>query len=245
MTSLGNEDTGRKVLFVGPTLPDAARIASGLDIRPPAIQGDVYRAVRDGAAAIGLVDGGFEYTAPVWHKEILYALSAGVAVFGAASMGALRAAECRVFGMVGIGTIARSYADGVLVDDADVAQLHAPAALGWASLSEPLVNILATLAQPDLRTGLTPDLCDRIEAAARGLHFKDRTWRSILKGVDLPDEDTRRTLEAKLKAGACNRKREDALLLIQALAASSSARSREKPDWVFRQTTLWEELIQR
>ncbi|CZT33859.1 TfuA-like protein [Rhizobium sp. 9140] len=234
-----------KVLFIGPTLPDAARVAPGLDIRPPAIQGDLYRAVRDGAAAIGLVDGGFEYTAPVWHKEILYALSEGVAVFGAASMGALRAAECRAFGMVGVGTIAQAYADGTLVDDADVAQLHAPAELGWVSLTEPLVNILATLQLPDLPAGLTPNICNRIEAAARQLHFKDRTWATIADRVTLQDMTLRKRLEAELKACAHNRKRDDALLLIAAMKAHDVGRSREKPDWVFQETTLWRDLMNR
>lgn len=234
-----------KVLFTGPTLPDAARIAPGLDIRPPAIQGDLYRAVRDGASAIGLVDGGFAYTAPVWHKEILFALSEGVAVLGAASMGALRAAECRAFGMIAIGTIAQGYADGDLVDDADVAQLHAPAELGWASLTEPLVNIVATLRQPHLPTGLPAQLRDRIEAAARALHFTERTWRAIVDRVDLPDEGLRRSLETQLKACACQQKREDALLLVDALHAHPGERPRKRPDWVFQETTLWQELVER
>lgn len=234
-----------KVLLIGPTLPDAARIAPGLDIRPPAIQGDLYRAVRDGAGVIGLVDGGFEYTAPVWHKEILYALSEGVTVLGAASMGALRAAECRAFGMVAIGAIAQAYADGTLVDDADVAQLHAPAELGWASLTEPLVNIIATLHQSDLPASLTPDLCSRIEAAARHLHFKDRTWRAILDRVEIPDEGLRMTVERELKSRAYNRKREDALLLVAAMTAHPHDRSRKKPDWIFQETTLWRELTNR
>ncbi len=86
-----------KVIFVGPSLPDAASFA-GDDafVCPPAVQGDVLAAVKRGASVIGLIDGGFEYTAPVWHKEILYALSQNVAVLGAASMGALRAAECQL-----------------------------------------------------------------------------------------------------------------------------------------------------
>ncbi|MEJ0097006.1 MAG: TfuA-like protein [Bauldia sp.] len=53
------------------------------------------KAVLAGASVIGLVDGVFENVASVWHKEILYALSEGVQVFGAASMGALRAADVR------------------------------------------------------------------------------------------------------------------------------------------------------
>ena len=58
-----------KVFFVGPSLPDAEAYAdSTMVIRPPACQGDVMRALEEGATAIGLIDGQFEFVAPVWHK---------------------------------------------------------------------------------------------------------------------------------------------------------------------------------
>jgi hypothetical protein len=58
-----------KILFVGPTLPDAAEIAGpGIALRPPAQKGDIVKAVEGGANAIGLIDGFFENVAPVWHK---------------------------------------------------------------------------------------------------------------------------------------------------------------------------------
>jgi len=135
-----------KVVFVGPSLPDAAKhAATDIALRPPAVQGDVLRAVEDGANIIGLVDGGFENTAPVWHKEILFALSLNVTVLGAASMGALRAAECRAFGMIGIGRIYNDYVSGAVVDDADVALLHEPIELGCRALTVPMVNVRSTL----------------------------------------------------------------------------------------------------
>lgn len=135
-----------KIIFAGPSLPDAASLAGeGICVLPPATQGDVFAAVEQGANVIGLIDGGFEYAAPVWHKEILHALSLGVAVLGAASMGALRAAECHPFGMIGIGRIFEDYRIGRLVDDAAVALTHAPSALGSKALTVPLVNVSATL----------------------------------------------------------------------------------------------------
>ncbi|HEY5550419.1 MAG TPA: TfuA-like protein, partial [Opitutaceae bacterium] len=96
-----------KVVFVGPSLTDPKlRTDSGsVRFRPPAAMGDVTKAVIEGATAVGLVDGVFEAVASVWHKEILYALAEGVQVFGAASMGALRAAECAPYGMIGVGAI--------------------------------------------------------------------------------------------------------------------------------------------
>ncbi|RUX88390.1 hypothetical protein EN930_18015 [Mesorhizobium sp. M7A.F.Ca.CA.004.11.2.1] len=77
------------------------------DIAPPARCGDVMRAVLEGRKVIGLIDGLFESGPAVWHKEILFALDAGCRLLGAASMGALRAAECWQFGMIGIGKSSR------------------------------------------------------------------------------------------------------------------------------------------
>ena len=92
------------VLFAGPTIGAAeARARLACTVLPPAAVGDLLRAVRGGARAILLVDGVFERAVPVWHKEILWALLQGIHVFGASSMGALRAAELQPFGMVGIG----------------------------------------------------------------------------------------------------------------------------------------------
>ena len=78
------------VIFAGPSRGTwALRADASVSVHPPAQQGDVYRAVVAGARTIGLVDGYFEGVPAVWHKEILFALSEGVHVLGAASMGAL------------------------------------------------------------------------------------------------------------------------------------------------------------
>ena len=85
-----------RVIFAGPSLYGVPYDAPGIEVRPPAAQGDLLRAVIDGAGVIGLIDGAFEATAAVWHKEILHALGEGVAVVGGASMGALRAANALI-----------------------------------------------------------------------------------------------------------------------------------------------------
>ncbi len=123
-----------KVLFAGPSLYGADYNRSGLDVRPPARQGDLHRAVLDGATAIGLIDGVFGFVPSVWHKEILFALKAGVHVLGAASLGALRAAECADFGMEPVGTIALSYLDGERIEDGDVCLAHAPEEMAFMPL---------------------------------------------------------------------------------------------------------------
>jgi hypothetical protein len=82
------------ILFAGPSLA-GVHVSSnkGIDVRPPVRQGDVYLATLERPSAIGIIDGYFEGVPSVWHKEILWAMSHGISVLGASSMGALRAAE--------------------------------------------------------------------------------------------------------------------------------------------------------
>ncbi|QJP16946.1 antibiotic resistance protein [Starkeya sp. ORNL1] len=210
-----------KIVFAGPSLYGHMRDgrianAPSLVCRGPARQGDITRAVADGASVIGLIDGLFEHVAAPWHKEILHALSQGVAVYGAASMGALRAAECAAFGMIGVGEIYAGYASGELVDDDAVAQLHAPAELDYQPLTEALVNIEATLAASSGTGAIGAGEQDELLHVARRLHFKDRTIVRVVAESSLSVE---RGLEvaALLKRDGSNVKARDAKALIARL----------------------------
>lgn len=171
----------RPIVFAGPSIY-GLDVDAGLELRPPAGCGDILRAVADGAPAIGLIDGLFETQASVWHKEILYALWIGVPVLGAASMGALRAAECAAFGMVPVGEIVAEYLSGKRTADSDVGVAHAPAELGYAPISVALVDAEATLAALVSEGQLSKvDGTKLLERASR-MHFKHRTWEAVLDG---------------------------------------------------------------
>src|SRR4051812_27007288 len=103
----------RAVVFLGPSLPVAAARAllPGARFLPPARKGDVYRELHRGVEVVVLIDGVFQSTASVWHRELLAALDNGVTVIGASSMGALRAAELHPHGMIGEGLIYEWYRD--------------------------------------------------------------------------------------------------------------------------------------
>src|SRR4051812_42793315 len=133
-------------VFVGPTL-SPADVRSEIDavVAGPVAFGDVCRAVRARATAIAIVDGYFERVPAVLHKEILWAMSEGVHVFGASSMGALRAAELADFGMIGLGSIYESFYAGDLEDDDEVTVSHGTEEEAFAPLSEAMVNIRVTL----------------------------------------------------------------------------------------------------
>ena len=65
------------VVFLGPSLSkERAQELLKADIRPPAKRGEIYRAAREGADIICLIDGVFFQECSVAHKEILDALEA-------------------------------------------------------------------------------------------------------------------------------------------------------------------------
>jgi hypothetical protein len=215
------------VLFAGPTLYGLVyHLPEGIDCRPPAAAGDIVRAVAQGADRIGLVDGVFGQSRSVWHKEIVYALSHGVVVLGAASMGALRAADCAALGMVPVGGIAEDYLTGRRVADSDVAVLHGPAELGFRPLSIALVDLEDVVA--GWQHGADPgsalsrkEACDLL-GMARSLHFTDRTWETILAGAGLEEGRRAHLLQMSVRAGP-GRKARDALMLVSRLPSASSA----------------------
>ena len=239
-----------KVLFAGPSLHgfdwSAGRPGGdAIDCRGPAGQGDIARAVVEGATVIGLVDGRFEDIAAVWHKEILYALEQGVQVFGAASMGALRAAECADFGMIGIGAVFERYHMGELADDAAVAQLHAPAEMGYTPLTEALVNVEATIERFRKLQAVTESEAARFDASARALFFKERTYRSILSHAGLDKGDRGKRLAELIKRCRVDVKREDALILFGYLAYLEPIRQAPPADWRLQSTQTWNLTLER
>lgn len=170
------------IVFLGPSLPRrrAARILDA-DFRPPAARGDVYRACLAGPKAILLIDGYFENVPAVFHKELLWALSRGIHVYGAASMGALRAAELDRFGMVGVGPIYRAYRDGRIERDDAVAVLHGPAELAYAPLTVALVDVLATLAKAERAGAIDEALRKTLEQVAAGIPYKELDYGRLVE----------------------------------------------------------------
>ena len=190
----------RVIAFLGPSLPGTR--VRGIDLRPPARQGDIWRALEDQPRAIALIDGVFEHVPSVWHHELRAALASGVAVFGAASMGALRAAELHPLGMIGIGQIFRWYRDGRLTDDGAVALLHAGAEHHYRPLTVPLVNVMHVAKQLK---------APRLVTAAKRIFYQRRTWPAVWRaygkdlepwrkkhGEDLKALDARACLDAAL-----------------------------------------------
>ena len=217
----------KTIVFVGPTLPAAEvrALLAGADVRPPAAVGDVLAAIAERPKRIALIDGYFERMAAVWHKELLLAIERGIAVFGAASMGALRAAELARFGMIGAGEIYKLYARGTLVADDEVAVAHLPAAQGYGPVSDALVNLRSGLALARRRRVITARTHDQLIELARGWFYRERTWARLLAEAPVARRELRHLETWLATTPPPDRKAEDARILL-GLLSSSRTRSR-------------------
>jgi len=238
-----DHEGGAAIVFLGPTLPVAdARKLLEASYRPPAAQGDVLRAVLERPRAIGIVDGYFERLPAVWHKEILWAMSEGVHVFGAASMGALRAAELAAFGMVGVGAVFEQFRSGALEADDEVALAHASEAHGYRALSEAMVNIRATLAAAAARQVIGDRTHQVLIAAAKERFYANRSFPALLadgatRGVGA-DELAR--LEDFVARGRVDQKRLDAEAMLRAMATMAPPGVPPKRvEYGFEMTDAW------
>ncbi len=215
-----------RVIFLGPSAPPEDLACAEAEIRPPVAQGDIFRAVHAGARVIGIVDGYFDSTRSIWHKEILWALGEGVEVFGAASMGALRAAELHPLGVRGVGWVFEAFASGRLEDDDEVAIVHAPETLGFRPVSEAMVNVRCTLDAATTAGLLDGAAAAAIAGLAKGLYYADRDWPCILEEAGSAGVEGVAALEAWLPKGRVDIKRQDAIALAEAMQASAAVHGR-------------------
>ncbi len=236
------------LVYVGPTLPvpEVLRLYPDAMVMPPVAVGDVLRALartgRQRVRRIAIIDGYFERMAAVWHKEILIALERGVEVWGAASMGALRAAELAPFGMRGIGAIYRAFARGSLIADDEVAVAHLPAEYGYRAVSEALVNLRDGIARAPLLT--RPTRAALVELA-RARFYRERSWERLLddaRAAKLPA----RQLAALAAWPKPDRKAADARQLLRTLARTPARRPptggpriRVPRTWALAQLVAW------
>ncbi|MBN1606143.1 MAG: hypothetical protein JW940_05895 [Polyangiaceae bacterium] len=234
----------QSVVFLGPTLPVAeARALLAAEYRPPAAFGDVYRAALGRPTAIAIIDGVFERQPAVWHKEILWAMTQGVHVLGASSIGALRAAELAPLGMLGVGKVFEAFHAGVLQDDDEVAIAHGPVETGYAGLSVAMVDIRATIEAARSSALIGDETAAALVRAGKRLHFRERSYAALLgnarqSGISAQDLDR---FDQWLPTGRVEQKRADAVELLRELARwEVNPPPPHQPSYWFSQTDAWE-----
>ncbi|WP_157248693.1 TfuA-like protein [Nonomuraea typhae] len=216
------------VVYTGPTLApgDVLGVLPEAQVRPPVSRGDLMREDWTRGDTAVLIDGYYRERLSVGHKEILWLLNEGVTVIGAASMGALRAAELSPYGMRGVGSVYDMYATGRIDGDDEVAVLHGPAESGYRSGTIAMVNLRYGCAE-GARAGLIPpDSGDRIVAAAKDRPFVTRTWPDLEASLAEADHESLRTLRRMIGTGEWDLKRRDAVAALEAVGDRPAGQGR-------------------
>ncbi len=230
-------------VFLGPSLgsKEALELLDA-DYFPPARKGDIYRIMATGVKTIVLVDGVFHNTPSVWPREILSALEEDIQVIGAASMGALRAAELHQFGMVGYGTVFEWYRSGVIEGDDEVAVSHASAEFGFRPMSEALVNIRHTLDRAIADHCLPAKECHQLLDYAKQLYYPERSYQKLLSSpvVNRWPEDDRAMIRDYFLTRGVNLKMEDAIGVLRQVAQMKRSCVSRSTDPGRSQKDLWQ-----
>jgi hypothetical protein len=135
-----------------------------------------------------------------------------------------------------VGRIAQSYADGSRIEDADVCLVHAPGELDFMPLTEPLVDVEATVAAMQLRGLANASEAEALLAAARSIYFADRTIETLTFAAGLPE------LAPRYREARVGAKSADALLLVERLAAAKSERT-APPEWELVSSEPWRHYL--
>ena len=197
------------VIYLGPTLDlSTASTLLNATYLPPVKRGDLDEVAPE-TRIVGIVDGVFHQNLAVSPKEVIALLDRGVCVYGAASIGALRAAETHIYGMIGVGEIYKLYRDGEIDADDEVAVAYDP--LTNRAVSEPMVNIRSAL-----KAGVTEGIISSNEAGEiidelRRTYFPSRSYQLVERMCP--------TLAPFLHAKRYDLKRDDAELLLRTIAA--------------------------
>jgi hypothetical protein len=213
----------KPVVFLGSSLPvaEAAKILDA-HYRPPVRRGDVDRLLQKRRpSTIAIIDGEFFQSLAISPKEILRAIERGVGVWGASSLGALRAAELAPLGMTGVGTVFELYRSGRVIADDEVAVAYSRE--DGRPLSEAMINIRVALNQARREGVIERAAARRLIAVARALYFPDRSWPGLwhkaASWMPKRDLDALRQYIARAKPDV---KRDDARLLLHEMKRQNS-----------------------
>lgn len=207
------------IVFTGSTLSaeEANQILPGVSCHLPVKCGDIFRVLRLLPKIIVIIDGLFEQNASVWHKEILYAMSRGVRVYGASSMGALRAAELNEYGMIGFGKIFTYYKDRtIVVDDDEVAITHTMNNKECNTNVIPLINMRFTLEKAIENRILDREKADSFLLKIKEIPYFQRNLKLIERKI--ADSD----IFSWIKINYIDQKKLDAIQLLEHISKNKN-----------------------
>ena len=168
-----------------------AEMHARIDTRPPIRKGDLEALCNEShPGTVLILDGLFASELALNPTEIRQTMDAGWQVYGAASMGAIRAAELWPLGMIGLGDVYNLFRTGCLSSDADVAVLYVGPSFREVTLS--MVHIRFLINHIRHRHGLRMPQARRMKLAAQRLYWTERSLARLLttwRAMDIDEND--------------------------------------------------------
>lgn len=174
------------IIFAGPSLPKdinyGALESKNCLLKPPVSAGDIYSLLNEyrELKRVVIIDGYFYNKLAVLHREIISALSQKVIVIGSSSLGALRAVELNIFGMIGVGRVYDYYNNHPYTGDDEVSILHDKLP-PYKPITVPLINLRILMNELAIKK-YDPIFILYLKSLVRYLEqrsFADRTWDAI------------------------------------------------------------------
>ena len=184
----------RIIVYAGLSIPfdEAKEILDSTDevevvYKRPIQRGDLGQALKERPDIIAIIDGVFHQSSAVGHKEILNAMKNGIKVYGASSMGALRASELDTLGMTGVGYVYNQYATGEVDSDDDVAVMLDGETL--EAISVPLINMKYVFENAVSEGIITDDEKEELLKTAKKTYYPKRNYAKTLNDSSLDDAE--------------------------------------------------------
>jgi hypothetical protein len=181
------------IVYTGLSLPfdEAKEILDSTEdaeviYKRPIQRGDLGPGLKERPDIIAIIDGVFHQSSAVGHKEILNVMKSGVKVYGASSMGALRASELDTLGMVGVGYVYTQYATGEVDSDDDVAVMLDSET--YEVLYVPLISMKYVFTNAAEENIITEDERDELLKIAKKTFYPKRNYSQTLRESDLDDD---------------------------------------------------------
>lgn len=211
-----NENDRKIVVFVGPSIEkrDIKEIMGDhIQVHPPIRRGDLEKF--DKGYIVLIIDGVFGSVLAISPQEIQDFILRGNIVYGASSMGALRASELWSCGMIGYGKIFEAYKLKKVVSDAEVALIFSEN--DYCPLSEPLIHLRFFLQEMHSLKFLTKEESETVFRQMENIYFPELSFERLFEELkDKIDHD--KLIEIKSffykHKEAFNIKRQDAVGLL-------------------------------
>ncbi|HEX7142404.1 MAG TPA: TfuA-like protein [Nitrososphaeraceae archaeon] len=169
------------IIFLGPSLQiNKAKKIINADFRPPAKKGDFINLnLLSEKREIVLIDGVFLQDYPPTPIEVFQVINnKNFEVYGASSIGALRAVELEKFGMKGIGKIFELFKKNIVNSDDEIAVTFDS---NYNLLSEAMIDIRYNIFL-GWRNGIIDKETKQIMIKlAKRIYFPFRTYENIIK----------------------------------------------------------------